>query len=81
MFLPVALPLVALTFCTHIAVSPNNNMFWGLSVLVLIGKPCSLSACVVLHYVAVRLFIRAFGDAHLDFFVVVIKNSTAKQYP
>ena len=56
-------------------------MFWGLSVLVLIGKPCSLSACVVLHYVAVRLFIRAFGDAHLDFFVVVIKNSTAKQYP
>jgi len=27
------------------------------------------------------LFIRAFGDAHLDFVVVVIKNSTAKQYP
>lgn len=56
-FLPVALPLVPLTFCTHIAFSPNNNMFWGLSVLVLIGKPCSLSACVVLHCVAVRLFI------------------------
>ena len=28
------------------------------------------------------LFIRAFGDAHLAFVVVVvIKNSTAKQYP
>ena len=55
-FLPVALPLVPLTVCTHIAFS-SSNMSWGLSVLVLIGKPCSLLACVVLHYVAVRLFI------------------------